>query len=357
MSKMGKWLLIFGIAALVSIIAFALTVAALGVKDNNYSVSIGDVELPFTDGGVIHLGGVNNMGKSEILFINNGTNYHFDFERNNDYNIDFDPTELSDIKISLLSCRADVKCTDTDRVKLSYRSGNRPLRFVAEMKDGVLDISENLTVSLFSFGSYQNSEMILELPESVYSLLDLNLASGTIAANGIKTDKLNANLASGNLDLTLYAESIKINTASGKAFVTNLTDEPAGNIDVDVASGTVEIRGFGADNTTASLASGKVYIDTLTGKVKGEVMSGTLTLVYSEWNDDLKLNLASGKVDVTLPEGSGANIDYEHMSGKTEIDLDGRSATLSKNASITAGGSNVHNVSIETASGTVKIHN
>ncbi len=105
------------------------------------------------------------------------------------------------------------------------------------------------------------------------------------------------------------------------------------------------------------MASGKVTVNGISGEVNADIMSGTLTLVYSEWNDDLDIDIASGKVDVTLPQGSGIDLDFDRASGSCNVDLDGHSEHFNKDAKATIGGSNIHNVKIDVASGGTYIHN
>ena len=81
-------------------------------------------------------------------------------------------------------------------------------------------------------------------------------------------------------------------------------------------------------------------------------------MVYSEWNDDLDIQLLSGTADVTLPAGSGANASLKRLSGSMSIDLDGNSQKLTSTISgLTVGGSNVHDINGDVASGSIRIHN
>lgn len=357
MSKMGKWLLIFGIAALVSAIAFGVTIAAFGVRDNNYSISINGNDIDLGSGLVFSYGGTTNMGKAGIIFTDGSNSESYDFVKQNEYTAQLDCSGLTDIRLSLASCQADIVCSGSGDGSISYTTGTTPVRFTAEIKDGILDISEKMNVSLFNIGGITPSELTLELPDSLYNALTIELASGSVTTKEMKLDSLNANLASGELDLGLHADKIKLNVASGKANIYNTSDEKAESIDLNAASGSIGITGFGADETKAKLASGKITLDGVSGRVEGDIMSGTLTLKYSEWNSDLAVKLASGKADITLPKGSGASITTEHLSGRTEIDLDGSVSKLTKSSQITAGGSNVHSVDVNAASGTVSIHN
>ena len=86
-------------------------------------------------------------------------------------------------------------------------------------------------------------------------------------------------------------------------------------------------------------------------------MSGKLSIAYSEWNRDLELQIASGSADVTLPEGSGLDLDLERLSGSMNVSLDGHEEKFTKNVETTIGGSNVNDVEVNIASGSVRIHN
>ena len=357
MSTSGKWLLILGIIALVSAIAFGFSVAALGVQDGNYNISMFGNNVHIMDG--IYFGGAT-MGNTEILFRDGQTNIRYDFEQNKEYTGSFSSSDFDDIKISLASCKANVICADTDKVEVVYTTGNRPVSFTAQLNDGTLSLDEkvNIGINLFNFGSSMSSTLTLTIPETLYNSIDINLASGKIVSSGIKSDNFKANVASGTLELGMYAEDIDINIASGKMILTNCTGEKTDNINIQAASGSIEMTGFKADDTDVGLASGSVVLNGISGKVKGDLASGKLIMTYAEWDDDLHIKLLSGKADVTLPAGSGVSTSLKRLSGSMNVDLDGASVkyTNSVSGAIT-GGSNVHTVDGDIASGSINIHN
>ncbi|MBR5088861.1 MAG: DUF4097 family beta strand repeat protein [Ruminiclostridium sp.] len=356
MSKTGKWLLIFGLIALASAVAFGISVAALGVTDNDYGISIGGYDIPVTNGMTINIGGAN-MGNAEINFIDNGNKTTESYEKNREYNASFNGASLSDIKIQLSSCHANIVPSADSTVRVNYKTGNAPVNFTAEIKDDILTISEKMNISLFNFGSNQHSDLTLELPESLYDSFDIDLASGKITSSALKADDFNANVASGTVELGIFAEKIDLNVASGKMVLNNCSADKADSIKISAASGNIEMNGFGSDDTKVELASGHVVLNGISGKVKGELASGKLTLGYSEWNDDLEIKLMSGNCDVTLPAGSGADASLKRLSGSMSLDLDGQNAKLNGNSSLTVGGSNVHRINGDIASGNISVHN
>ncbi len=353
MRKAGKWLLIFGIIAFVSAVAFGWSVVALGVQNDNYGITIAGHDISSL--GKFNFGGFN-MGKAGIKFNDNNTVITYDFEKNKEFSGAMDATGLSDIKLELASCKAKITCADTDKVSVTYTSTSTPVEFEAKVKDGVLTISEKLA-TLFNFNMSSGSDLNVTVPKTLYNSIDVDMASGKITSDALTTDTFTANVASGSLEMGIYSETVDVNLASGKVILTNSTDSVCNNIKLDVASGSIEMTGYKADNIKASIASGGITLNGISGKVKGDLASGKLVLTYAEWNDDLDIHLLSGKCDVTLPAGSGVNASLSKLSGGMSIELDGQSAKLDGNSNLTLGGSNVHNVKGDVASGNISIHN
>lgn len=354
MSRTGKWLLIFGLAAFIGAIAFGWSVAVYGVTNNDYSIQIAGNTFKVADN--LGFGGFG-MANAGIRFSHDNTVLSFDFEKQKEYPYNCSAQGVNDIRISLASCNAEVVCADTDMIDIKYTTGTRPMYFSADVSDGVLSIDEKVNFTIFGIGSWTSSKLILTLPETLYSTVDINLASGSINSAKLTSDTLKANVASGKLILGASADNIDINLASGKVQFTNVSDSTSGKISISTASGSLEMNGYKCSDTTVQLASGNVTLGGISGKVKTEIASGSVVLNYAEWDNDLDIQLLSGKCDVTLPEGSGANIDFSRLSGSMTADLDGKSVKLSGNSNTTIGGSNIHNIKGDVASGKIDIHN
>gem|GEM_PF-1617907 len=361
MSKLGKALLIFGLIAFTGAVLFGISVAAFGVKNADYGISIGNTNIPF-----FNIGGFNMSafipGDAGIHFVDgtdfNGgaTRINEDFETNREYTYTFDASQLTSVEIGLASCKAGIVCSESSKAEIRYTTGTMKVNFSAVMSNDTLTITEK-PGSWFNLGGFKSSELTLSLPKKQYESLKLDLASGSINGSDLTADSLKAEVASGSVELGVFADNIDCDIASGKMILTNCTDKTANGIDIDAASGSVTMNGFKADSTNIDLASGSVTLGGISGTVDADLASGKVTLVYAEWNDDLNINLMSGKADVTLPEGSGADVNFEKASGSINISLDGENVSLSKNGSATVGGSNVQNVKAHTMSGSISIHN
>ena len=355
MSTKGRWLLIFGIIALVGAILFGVTVAAFGVQDGNYGISIGGTDLGIFKGGLFNVGSFI-PGNAGIHFRNGYTNYDFEFEQSKEYTMDFQADDLKNIEIGLMACHADIVCSDTDKVSLSYTTGSSRVSFSAELEGEDLVIKEK-NGSWFNIGSTLHSTLKLSLPEKQYKKVKLDLASGKIVSNNLVSAELGADLASGSMELGAFADAIDIDVASGKMILQNCSSETVQSVNIDTASGSVEMTGYRATNTKIDLASGSVQLNDISGNVNASLASGKVVLGYAEWNGDLSVDLASGKADITLPAGSGANVNFERLSGSMNLDLDGQSSKLSGNSTVTVGGANVHDIRGHVLSGSIYVHN
>ena len=346
MSKLGKLLLIFGIIALISAVAFGVSVAAFGAADGNYGISFWGGNIPFLRFG----------GKPEVQFRNGDTVYTFDFESGRTYDQTFDAAALTDISIEVASAHSVITCSETDKAYVKYTAGDMSMRFTAEMKNGKFSVLEHST-GFFSFGSFRPAELEIRLPEKLYNDVAVAVASGSFSADGLTSDKMEVSLASGSLDMNVYARTLTYSAASGEGKLTNCTDKTSDKLKISTASGSQTLNGFRPASTKVDIASGRVTMSDVSGSIDVNIASGKVELDYAEWNGDLDIDLMSGKADRTLPAGSGIDLDFDRASGGMDISLDGDSVSLSKDAGGSYGGSNIHKAEIDVASGHVSIHN
>jgi hypothetical protein len=92
-----------------------------------------------------------------------------------------------------------------------------------------------------------------------------------------------------------------------------------------VVTGDVEVRGL-RSNVSAHSVSGDVLVST-SGVVEAGTVSGEMDLAMGslEWTR-LSFNTVSGDITLRLPEGLGAEIDFESLSGELDTDFDLRVA-------------------------------
>ncbi len=267
----------------------------------------------------------------------------------------FDSAEIKDISIETAYANTVITCAADNKAFVRYAPLSSHTKFTAELTDGKLILKEKVSGVLGMFIP-KASFLTVDLPEKLYNVVDLKIASGTLTAKGLTASKIEADLASGGIDMNAFADNINVNAASGHAVFTNCTDKKADYIVVKTASGTQEFNGFGSAQTEINIASGQVRMNGISGMLKADIASGRLELNYAEWNDNLRVKVLSGKADVKLPEDSGIDVFFEGMSGTAAIDLGDTHARIGKNSDGIFGGSNVRKCRIDAISGAVSIH-
>lgn len=324
---MKKWTVIFAIVFVVAAIAFGISVAAYGVTWGEY-------------GGV-----VNSMSN----FMPNGEQMPVsDSELTGEY---------SNVEISVISADTTIIFAHTDKVKVHYETGNASTTVSAEIRNGKLEIRENAQFFLsFLGGSWRKSTLEITMPQKELDKFTYNATSGDIEFEGLTAKKIDLNSVSGNMSLGLFAEDIDINTVSGTISITNCTDKECDSLTIYSTSGDYNVSGFHTRKFTIDTTSGDYNLSGMSGECEINATSGSISVDFDEWTDDVDINLISGNVRLNVPEGSGAEIDFTGMSGSVRARLGGSEVTVAKNSGkTTAGGENVHKVTVTATSGDVRI--
>ena len=336
-------LILFGVFA----VLFAISVGATGINpEKGLNISLNST-IP-----VISLGN----GGYGVTFIENGNTVNHSTE-NGEYKYDFDGKKVTDISIGVTNADTVIKCGEGDSIKVRYRKNiaNGFQSFKAEVKDNKLIVKENIFTILY-FGGERNSLEII-LPEKEYNSFDMANVSGNCSIDGVICKTFGSVLTSGNADYSIYGEKIKLDNVSGSSEVTNCTDREAKSVKLVSISGSHSIRGFMAEDIDIDTASGDVIAEGISGTVKINSVSGRINLGYARWDGDLKVDMVSGDCDITLPEKSGVDIDFDRVSGDLRVNLDGNKTNFSGSTETTIGSENVHRIDADVVSGNIHISN
>ncbi len=355
---MKKLFVVFVVIAIVSAVLFACSIAAYGVKDGNYGVSIGIAPFDIDSSTGFGLGFA-----SGVIFRDGASKISYELKSREDYDYTFhEPVE--EVELSGLSGEMVVSCGDTDNVKVKYRTGNGVGKsFYAGVENGRLTVKETGTFifNLFNFGASETKIEVI-LPEEIYKSVNINSTSGKVTVDKVISDSFKSNITSGKGEFSIFAEDIDVYTTSGTVNIENCTKEKAERIAVKSLSGSRSISGFEADEFIFDSTSGELTAEGISGKVSVDSTSGNVRLSYAVWNGDLDIDMTSGNTEIILPEGSGIDIDLDCTSGNVKSDLDGQKVVLGKGvlgeeSRLTTGGDNVHRVRVNITSGNVNIHN
>lgn len=350
---MKKALLIFGILAIISAIAFGWSVAAFGVKDNNYSFSIAGISLPrFSVGNF-------RIGTNQITFIDYDAKSVTNTEANQTYFKEFKSGIPKDIKIDVVSAMTEIVVGDVPYATVEYRTANSAsFGLTAEFDGTTLKVSEenNIWGNALNFFSVPQ-QLKVTLPEKAYGDIKVSAMSGDMKIDGTESEFFTAEMMSGSGDYAVFAKSIKVDMMSGNLKMQNCTDKRPEKLEVSTLSGSADISGFPAlNNTVLNSTSGRMTVSDLSGNVSFDSTSGSSKLSFAEWSGDLSIDKTSGSTDIELPADSGINLDLNRVSGSVTVTYGQSKTTFSESTKSAAGGSNRHNVSVDITSGSVNFY-
>lgn len=242
--------------------------------------------------------------------------------------------EGSSENISIISeNRKDVK---------SHLYGDISASFKPELESRVegskLIISVKRPSGSFNFSSKQGLKLDINVPETYASDVSIKLSSGKIASsNPLKLNNFNLDLSSGSVDLkNLTASNLSLEATSGKIYGENIV---CGNSSLRLSSGSINLNGF-------------------KGNINHRCTSGKTEITYSEFNNNVNLNVSSGTITLNLPKNSQFAINSKASSGSVECDfpitIQGESKRNQLNGVV---GNNKNQINISATSGSIKIKN
>lgn len=303
--------IIFTCLFFVSLIGFAITIAATGVE----------------------IGEMVRSGNFNVGF------YHTEFKGHAGLQIldtAFEET-FSYIDISILASRANITLSDDGVTRVSYSSGNPTVTLDAGISGDSLIIRERRSGFFFFTVGIGTSRLDIELPEQLYNRISIDATSGTVTAELPDTDDLNINITSGRVTAD-FPDATK-----------------GGNLRSRATTGTININGFMPDTYDIHLTSGRQNITGLSGSGSVRLSSGRADVDFAEWDGSLRVSITSGSVNITVPAGSGADLSFSRTSGTLRYNLGEHSGSLNSSGAWNFGGDNRQRVDVNMTSGSASI--
>ena len=264
--------------------------------------------------------------------------------------------EINEVKVSVLAAKLTVTSHDEDFILTEYDNPSDTPKFSATLMENKLIFKESKLFSLFK-NPLEEYALNVYLPKKLFKSLEICTASGGAEVSGVQSESFILNTASGKIDITGTFGDIRIKSASGDVKFANHAEAPAKSLRISSASGEIEADSR-AENFSISGVSGRIIYTSACGKGSISMTSGNVDVNYAEWNDDLSINVVSGKANVILPEESGAELSFSGVSGSLKTDIGGEKGkfmNIGKGTNGTFGSGNVHKVSVNTTSGSVII--
>ncbi len=182
--------------------------------------------------------------------------------------------------------------------------------------------------------------------------LNLDVHSGPVTAARIKGSLL-IDTGSGHVSVSEAEGEVNIDTGSGHVIVHGLK----GNLHADTGSGQVELSSIKAQDVYIDTGSGGVTLDTIKTKhLKADTGSGSV-LCRNVLCENLLVDTGSGSIELVLAPETSARIEADTGSGGVDIDYEG--ATIekhSKDYALLTVGAGKGRYSLDTGSGTIRIH-
>lgn len=113
-------------------------------------------------------------------------------------------------------------------------------------------------------------------------------------------------------------QAVKVDAASAKLFVQDLTIR---EVEVDTASGTCQFDHCTVDTLNVDTASGDVYFEGSLNRLDCDSASAGVQAVLDNVPSEIDMDTASGSIELVLPKDAGFVVNMDTMSGKFDSDF------------------------------------
>ncbi len=161
----------------------------------------------------------------------------------------------------------------------------------------------------------------------------------------IDIDTVGADITAGEMNV----EDFGLTNVSGNAKFAGIT--AARDIDIEIVSGSIEAEHITARSFTVEGVSGDIDVEKISAdEIDVQIVSGKTKLVLAK-ACDIDISGVSGNVKITLPEGIGAEVELESVSGELHSDKD-----YTKKGDTYTFGAGETEIKVETVSGELYIY-
>lgn len=265
--------------------------------------------------------------------------------------------EIDEVEVSSLGAKIILVPSDGEEITAEYENPKDSPQLCAVLLEKKLTFKETPLIDILGNRADENYKLSVYLPKKLFSKIIVNTTHGGVCAEGVRAEAFDLNTASGDINVNVEFNEMRVKTASGRISVKNTREAPAKLVSVTTVSGSVEIDAETEKFSIYSVSGNTVY-NNASGEGSVSVASGKIDLNYGRWNGALSISAVSGDVNVSLPEGSGIDVDFDGISGmlRTDIGSDkGKLMNLGKGTHGTFGGENRQSIKVKLTSGNVTV--
>ena len=187
---------------------------------------------------------------------------------------------------------------------------------------------------------------------NVNGKLSIDTHGADVTAADLKGD-VDIDTGSGDVRVDGMDGPLTVDVGSGDVTLSNVKGS---DLDVDTGSGEVHGTGIAADALKVDTGSGGVEMDGLVAQTANiDVGSGDVDLKWAVDPGDVDIDSGSGEVHLTMPGGSGAEVDLESSSGDINSDFEVRTQHIERDALRGTFGDGRGRIKVETGSGDISL--
>ncbi len=233
------------------------------------------------------------------------------------------PGGVEDIDIHWICGNVNIAWHDGDAILLREEAG-RPIRDDLRLRWWLDEDTGILSVQYGEDGARMpwnfTKTLTLTLPEGTrLGDAQIRVISGDIGIPALRADSLNLTMTSGSADVTAEADAISIRTTSGS--IRLAASGSAEEITLDTASGRIDVTAAEVAEFDAQCTSGGVSAELeAAGSARITATSGQVTASLGAF-DRLEISATSGGVTAFLPEEPGFTAYLDMVSGRVACDM------------------------------------
>lgn len=217
-----------------------------------------------------------------------------------------------------------------------------------------VSITRPESTTWFSIGG-SSTTLEVKVPQHVYDRLVVNSSSGNIHIDNLQVKTMESKASSGNQELQrLTGDSYRVQAASGNLKLEDVL--ATATLDLHTSSGNMTGHNLSGKKVTAEAASGNIKLDGLAGEVNSNTSSGNITLRYSKLDSPSTVSASSGNIDLYLPSDASFQFTHKASSGSFESAFATVYTSESKHLHQGTVGSGGPTLTLETASGNLRMH-
>lgn len=216
-------------------------------------------------------------------------------------------------------------------------------------------IKTQMPFQFFNFRGSMNYRLYIHLPEDFAGEMDVDLTAGDLEMGDFDLAKLDLGMTSGDINVyQINTNEMSIDITSGDVQGSEIETD---SIYLEMTSGDIVLNDVSFENMRMDVTSGSVELNGAQGAIEGDMTSGEIDVHYKNKMDDFIFDITSGEIRLDYSQVNvDANFDIEATSGDIRVDFDLDKVTkLDDDIVIGRVGEGVYDVRIDVTSGEVVI--